>query len=827
MTRSPRPPIVSGTGQAAGPLAGLAVVEIGDGTAGPFAAKMLGDFGADVIKVEPPEGDGSRRRGPFPNGIVDPEASGLFHYLNTNKRSVTIDLDLESGRAALEGLVADADILVSNLPGEKLRMAGIAPGQLRQRYPRLIVTTILPFGSEGPWAGRRGDELVTYAMGGIAYSTPGMPDAADDLEREPPLHPDCFAAETIAGIVAATGTLAAAHSRTLTGTGCHVDVSQQAAVAVMQQREVTTCSYLGTRYNRLVNATFFGRMPNFYLPCKDGHVVLAAPVDHQWDRLVAAMGSPDWASDAVFATVGARGVNWSELRRRLIEWTMTLTGAELFRLAGELKVPFFPFYSLSLMANSAHVAERGSLVEVEIGGRTARMPGAPIGLRRTPWTLRRPAPRLGEHNIAIFRDGLGPKASDGPVDLERALNGTGHALPLVGLRVLDLGQFIAMPFCTQWLGWLGAEVIVIESRKHFTSRTAPPFAKGHEGQPDGSGYFNMLYGAKKSCTVDMTTPAGRDLVRRIAGQSDVLVDNFSTGVMEKLGLGWDVVSQLKPSLIMLSCGAFGRTGPLKGAQGFHSAVNLFSGVADVTGYAGGHPRLMGGCLPDPMGGAYSVFAILAALRHRDATGQGQYIDLAMYESMLTLIPEAVIDFTLNGTEPMRAGNRDRVKAPHGIYRCRDADTWVAISVHDDQDWAAFCSAAGRAEWTEDARFRDARLRISNGAALDAAVEDWTRGHSADHVTSILQSAGLAAGPVLRTDQLIDDPQLNALGLVVATDHPIAGRHRQLGLPWRMDSVGVEYRRAPLLGEHTREVLTGLIGVSATEYARLEADGVLS
>ena len=200
--------VVSQT-SAVGPLAGLSVVELGDGTAGPYAAKLLGDFGAEVVKVEGPEGDSTRRRGPFPDGRPDPEASGLFLYLNINKRGVVLDFDSEDGRRALDRLLAPADIFITNLPIERLQAAGVAPEELRARYPRLIVTTITPFGMKGPWAERRGDELVTYAMAGIAYSTPGMPDAANDLEREPPLHPACFAAETIAGLCAGLATLTA------------------------------------------------------------------------------------------------------------------------------------------------------------------------------------------------------------------------------------------------------------------------------------------------------------------------------------------------------------------------------------------------------------------------------------------------------------------------------------------------------------------------------------------------------------------------------------------------------------------------------------------
>ena len=402
-----------------------------------------------------------------------------------------------------------------------------------------------------------------------------------------------------------------------------------------------------------------------------------------------------------------------------------------------------------------------------------------------------------------------------------------NPLPLEGIRVMDLGQFIAMPFCTLWLASLGAEVIAIESRRRFTSRTAPPFPEGHGSNPNASGYFNLLYGSKKSCTVDMTTAAGRDIVRRLAGKVDVVVDNFSTGVLEKLGLGYESIAKINPSVVMASNGAFGRTGPMRNSRGLHSAVNLFSGVADVTGYIDGHPRILGGVIPDPLSGTYSNFAILAALYHRKRTGQGQFIDLAMYEAMMTLIPEAVIDFTLNGIEPQRTGNRDRTKAPHGIYRCKTADSWLAVSVETDEEWASLCRVAKHPEWLTDTRFKDAGKRQENVAALDLAIEIWTREQDVRAATDALQAAGVAAGPVLRCDELLDDEQLLERGLIITTNHPVVGERHQLGIPWRMDSLAVEYRRAPLLSEHTHETLTKLLGIDEATYASLEADGVLA
>jgi crotonobetainyl-CoA:carnitine CoA-transferase CaiB-like acyl-CoA transferase len=392
---------------ASGPLAGLKVIELGDGTAGPYCAKLLADYGAEVVKIEAPDGDSTRRRGPFPDAHADAEASGLFLYLNINKYGIKLDMRDATDRATLDGLLAHADVFVTNMTTERLREADVTPQALRSRHPQLVITTISPFGSVGPWADRRGDELVSYAMGGLAYGSPGVPDAAADLEDEPPLHPACFAAETIAGVIAAGATLTAVFARARTGTGCHVEVSEQAAVAAMQQRDVTAYSYANLRHTRLLDPAVIGRMPNFYLPCRDGYVAVAAPLDLHWQRLIEAMGTPPWAGAPEFATGAARTANWSELRLRIMEWTMTVTGDELYTIAVKQGLPMFPFYSIRKMAESAHVRSRETLVDVEIGGRDARMPAAPFKMQKTPWSLRRPAPRLGEHTDMILREWLG------------------------------------------------------------------------------------------------------------------------------------------------------------------------------------------------------------------------------------------------------------------------------------------------------------------------------------------------------------------------------------------------------------------------------------
>jgi crotonobetainyl-CoA:carnitine CoA-transferase CaiB-like acyl-CoA transferase len=407
------------------------------------------------------------------------------------------------------------------------------------------------------------------------------------------------------------------------------------------------------------------------------------------------------------------------------------------------------------------------------------------------------------------------------------VNAPPKPLPLAGVRVLDFGQFVAIPFCTLWMAWLGAEVIAVESSSRMTARGAPPFAKAKYGDKNASGYFNSLYASKKSIVLDLASKQGRRLALELVKSCDVMVENFATGVIEKLGLGYDVVSGINPRLIMISNGAFGRTGSMKHVRGLHSTVNLFSGVADVTGYPGGAPRILGSVIPDPLSGMYANLAILTALEYRERSGRGQYIDIAMYEAMLSLIPEAVIDFSLHDADPQRMGNRDRQKAPHGIYPTQGHDRWLALSVDGEPMWQSFCSVIGQEGLRRDNRFADAAARLVHVDALDTIVAHWAAAQELEQAVAALQKAGVTAGPVVRSDELLANEQLKARGMVVDVSHPVAGDHQHLGLPWTMDSLGADYRRAPLLGEHTHEVLTKLLGLSQEEYDALEAQNVLS
>ena len=798
-----------------GALSDLRVIEIGNLVAGPFAARLLGDAGADVIKVEPPEGDDSRRRGPFVDGT-----SALHLYLNANKRGVVLDVEQDSGIQGLHGLLREADVLIVDLPARELDRLALRRERLKAINPALIVTAITPFGLSGRHREYLGDDLIAVAAGGLAYATPGVPDKVVDPEGEPPLRANANVGDFVAGLLAADATLVAVIGRSLSGAGSEVDVSRQEAVAMLMTWDVANASY-GAPKSRTPETA--GVQPNAYLPCKDGHAAIVGFLEHHWRGLAKTMGDPEWAQSEVFATAAERARNWDALERLLTAWTMEHTGAEIAALAQENGVPCFPALSVGQMMESDHVRARGYLRSEGLPG-GLKLPGFPVRMQATPWATARPAPTLGEHNAEVL--GKPIERSEHRAPLRRSKTPV-PAGPLAGVRVLDFGQLIAVPFATQVLGWLGAEIILVENARHLTNRAIPPFAHGAPGV-NRAGGFNLLNGNKRSVTLDLSKPEGLALARELLAISDIVVENFSAGTADKLGVGYEAARALRPDVVYLSVAAFGRSGPLRDFTGFHSVVNLFSGLAAATGYPGGHPRILGGFFPDFLSGSYCVLALLEALHHRANTGEGQQVEVSMTEALTTLIPEAVAEYSLSGREAERVGNRDKGKAPHNVYRCRGDQQWVAISVTGEGQWRALCEAVGHPEWTASPRFSVEATRWENQEALDEMIGAWTKGLERDEAAAALQRAGVPSASVLSSKELLYDPHLVERGFVASVEHPEVGP-RLMGITgWMIDGARtIELAPAPLLGEHNRYVVAELLDRTAQELERLRRDGVLS
>lgn len=384
-------------------LSDLKVVELGSTVSAPFCARLLASFGAEVIKVEKPEtGDGARRLGPFPRDIPHPEGSGLFQYLNADKMSVTLNLETETGLSMLMALVEDADVLVENNPRSEIQRLGLGYDTLEAVNPRLIMTSITPFGHSGPYRDYKATDLISFHAGGLGYITPrpvvGLPDKG-------PLRTNGHLADFIAGLDAAAGTMCALFERDRSGSGQHLDISEQESVASGLGMNVAIASFVGGKIGRVGAASY---QPVATMACKDGYVDIQCITEGHWQGLVELMGDPDWAHLEIFKDLNARGANWEVLEPLISDWLMTQGKQEFFRSAQAKGVPSAPVNTIEEVVESDQFAARDFFVEMahpDVGA--VRYPGPPLKLSQTPARAAGRAPLLGEHNQAVYCDRLG------------------------------------------------------------------------------------------------------------------------------------------------------------------------------------------------------------------------------------------------------------------------------------------------------------------------------------------------------------------------------------------------------------------------------------
>jgi len=399
--------------------------------------------------------------------------------------------------------------------------------------------------------------------------------------------------------------------------------------------------------------------------------------------------------------------------------------------------------------------------------------------------------------------------------------------PLEGIRVADFSWVWAGPTCTMQLAHMGAEVIRMESmRRVCTLRMLPPWLGGQPGV-NRSGYFNQYNQGKRSIQLDHSRPEGAEIARRIVAMSDVAAENFAGGVIDRLGFGYEELSKLKPDLIMISMSGYGQTGPDSGYVSYGPAQVPLSGMSSLTGYKDWPPMHVGMSYGDPNAGLHAAFVVLSALLYRERTGEGQYIDMSQWESTMAVLGEGIMDYTMNGWQPPRNGNRVGGMAPHGMFRCEGEDRWVGIACGSDEEWRALCRAMGQDRLADDAKFRSLDARKANEDALEGIVEEWTITRDPFDIMKTLQAAGVAAFPPLVNHELNDDPQLNARNFFVEKEHLEVGVRRHAGIPWRMSDTPCEiWRAAPVMGQDNDYVFGELLGMSSQQIADLKERQVI-
>ena len=797
----------------------------------PFCAKILAELGADVIKVEPPNGDPARRRGPFPDGISHPESSGLFLFANQGKHGITLDHATGDGFDRFHRLLETADILVENQRYPCLDQAGISAEQLSKHHPNLIAVSISPYGRTGDYREYAGYDLQVNALSGMSFGT-------GHAHREPLTTPDQQAGflAGVGGAFAAIIALLARESAQASGygnAGQYIDVADSGIIAtLLTGYHLPTFIYRGIAGSRSGNRMRLGLFPNCVLPCRDGHVCIDAPQMEQYQRFLNLLGNPDWTDDPRYRDRRAMSDRYPEEAENLIApWFMEHSKDEILRLCLENRIPCAPVLTMDEALESPQLLARQWFREVDHPqAGNLRYPGALVRLHGSPLKVTGPAPTLGQHNNEVLDDlpTTSPSMGKGRVRATSKKPPTA----LQDVRIVDLGSAWAGPMAGQLLADMGAQVIKVESRARMDGmRLGRPMVGedltgGDRGVwPELQPVFHGLNRNKLSVTLNLRTDDGRAILRRLALVSDVVLSNFSPGVLQRLGMDYNSLSKAKPDIIVAAMPAFGDTGPLSDMVAYAPIIQAMSGMMSLVGYPTeeGEPLVgeLQAAWSDTVAALCAALGVVAALRHRNRTGCGQYVEAAHLEGTAALLGVPMLQYQMTGNVPTPLGNDDPDFAPHNNYPCAGEDAWVSIAVGADAEWRALAGMLGDNGFVEDPRFADAASRWRNRRALDDLVANWTRNRTSEEAASLLQSAGVAAMPVMNIADQFADPHLNARDTYVEIDHPHVGAEMLYGVPWRFsDTPGSVRAPAPLLGQHNDYVLSEVLGLDTDRIGEL-------
>ena len=793
---------------AAGALSHLRVIELGDIPAS-YAMRLLADLGADVIKVEPPGGDPNRLLSPFAGNTEHPERSLTFINVNTNKRSIVLDHHNNSGdREIFAKLLASADLFVEATPLGELESLGFTDERLLQIHRGLVTVSLTPFGRTGPYRKYKGGDAIANASSGFLY-------AQGDDKRGPCTAPSHLAYQMAACLAAALGLAGIRHSRR-TGAGQRVDVSLQEALTFTNSSSVARYS-LENRSERRPGAKHYGGAGTNIYRCKDGRYIhFTANLPHMWREFTQKWMPKTSLADPQWEDLKYREAHAEEVEKIFAEFIGQFAADEFANEAQRRHLAAAPLNTVGQFVDCEQVREREWLQELEhpvIGRYTA--PGFPMRLSATPMRIRRPAPLLGQHQAEILEEleRVKPKSAAGIFEEEKA-----RGPMLEGLRMADLTQQFAGPLGTAILAYYGMEVIKVESN-----------------EVPGRGRERAIHAdmnrAKLGCTVNLRHSEGKELFRQLVSLSDVVVDNFSAGVMERLGFGFEALQEINPRVIQVVMPGWGLTGPLKTWVAWGWQLLAYNGLMGLWGYA--DSPMESRCKiawPDRAAAVTMALGVLAALEHRDRTGQGQFIEAAMLEAQGAMMGPAILDYTVNGRNWEAMGYREVLGAPYapyGCYPCGGDDNWIIIACEADEQWKSMVRLIGKSSWAADERFATKAGRKEHREELDRRLPEWTRTLTPRLAFRLLQEAGVAAGIPLSGEDLYYDIHLRERGHIVETEAAPWGRMAHHGLPGIPSlSAANAARPAPWIGAHNDQVFGQILGLSREKIAELKKEGAI-
>ena len=825
-------------------LDGIRVIDLATPRA-ELAGRVLADLGAEVLKLEPPEGAGARRLPPFEAGREgDPEGSLYWASVGLGKRSALLDLFAPGGSESLRALLAEADVLIESFDPGSLDDVGLGAAQVCADFPRLVYASVTPFGQTGPLAGAPAADLTLEAAGGL-LGLQGDPD-------RPPIGAGLPQASFHAGVQAAADILVALNERERSGLGQHLDVSAQAAVVwtLMNASGFPTAAGHdppGTGESR-------GDAPPELLPglplpnrarCADGFTQVGLGLPGLGERtLHALMG---WVERSGELDPDLRGLDWSRFIRDGVEGRLKIEQLrraveaacaflerrslrEIQSFATEERVMLAPIYDMAALRNDPQLGARGYWNR--LGGRSH--PGPFAILPEAPLRMDRPAPALGEAQSLLER--AGRDGADRSGSTARAAPEVNAAVPVApggppgafaGLKVADFAWSAAGPILGKALADHGATVVHVESStRPDITRLAPPFLND-EPHLDRAHMFANFNTSKRGIALDLSKPAARQVARRLCDWADVVVESFTPGTMQRFGLDWPRLSAGRRDLILLSTSLRGQTGPERRYTGFGSQGAALAGFDSVTGWPDRIPTGPWGAYTDFISTRYGLAALAASLLFRTRTGRGQWIDLSQVEAAIHFVEPLLLDYVRNGRVAGAQGQASAHACPHGTYATRGRERYLALAVETAAQWEALRGLAPLEDFSA-AELSALDARIARREAIEARLRDWCREQDAFELAERLRGAGVPAYAVLRPSDLQTDPQLAHRGFFVTLDHPAMGSVTCDGPATHFSRTPARPRSAaPTLGQHSQEILRDILGLSDAEISELALAGALS
>lgn len=782
------------------PLSGLRVIECA-GWNGVLAGRLLADGGAEVVRIVPPSGDPLAGEPPF-FGAGGPSIQEAWY--NAGKSTLALDLDGPSGRAAFLRLVAAADILIEDWP------PGAAPfgrGELEDANPALARVSVTPMGFDGPLAGWRANDLVANAMCGSASVTGSASTA--------PLSGYGNQSHHTVGLYAAVCALAAHRAARAIGNFQHVDLAAHEALVSCTEQVLMEWFFPDGVWKTSIaprqGSLHWSGAYQVYTAA-DGHGLMVTASLKLTEVLVPWLveegAAQELADREKYPNVVAMVRNLPYVMKVLREWVAGRNGEALFFEAQRRHQPFGVVWNIEeSLTKSPQIAARGYLGEQDVPGfGSVLFPGR---FFRTSADGPHPAPGRRVEDVDW-------RQRERPV---RAA-GVPPAHPLDGVRIMDFTHVLAGPFGTRVLGDLGADVIKVGTAARGGGANAPDHP-----------YYVSWNRNKRSVTINMAHEDGRRVARLLAAKSDVIIENFSAGVLKRWGLDRESLAATHPGVSVISMGGMGQDGPWKDFVTYAPTIHALTGLTYLTNPPGEYTLGYGFSLTDHLSGLAAALAALQALEYRERTGSGLSIDLSQYELGLGIMAPALLDYLANSRNPEPVGNRHPFGAwaPHGIYRCAGDDQWVAIAVRGDSEWGALAQLMGRAELRTDSRFATHESRVAHADALDATIEAWTVHIDRYEVARRCQAAGIAAGPVQNAADLTGrDEQLAARGFFGTATADSRGTYGTDRFPARFNGLRPpEYRGVRQTGADTFAVVSELLGLPDDEVAELLASGALN